>query len=58
MCDFCKEPGADKTWDEGGAHEFRISGNALYYYDERYGWEGLEINYCPMCGQHIDGTGR
>ncbi|MDL2253335.1 hypothetical protein LJC49_04590 [Ruminococcaceae bacterium OttesenSCG-928-I18] len=55
MCDFCRESNADKTWDAGGSHEFRISEGGLYYYDEKYGWEGIAVNFCPMCGQSLRG---
>lgn len=39
--------------DAGGAHEFRISGDAIYYCDSEYGWEGEKISYCPWCGKPL-----
>ena len=53
MCEFCKDNEFDQTWDEGGAHDFRISQNCLFYYDEQFGWEGMQINFCPVCGRFV-----
>ncbi len=53
-CDFCKE--IDQSWDDGDAHEFRMNGNGLFYHDYLLGWEGIRVNYCPMCGRRLDGT--
>ncbi len=53
-CDFCKE--TVKSWESGGAHDFRMNGNGLFYYDFQFGWEGITVNYCPMCGRRLDGT--
>lgn len=50
-CDFCKE--TDQSWDDGDAHEFRMNGNGLFYYDSQFGWEGIAVNYCPMCGRRF-----
>lgn len=40
---------------EGSPHEFYILGNALYYYDPLFGWEGTVIEYCPWCGRPLKG---
>ena len=50
-CEFCNAEYAE--WSEGVSHDFRIKGNALYYYDNLYGWEGITIHHCPMCGRRL-----
>lgn len=52
-CDFCKNKDDDTLWEAGGAHEFRLYQNGLYYYDENTGWEGIEIEFCPKCGRKL-----
>ncbi len=50
-CAFCH---AEHTeWGEGGAHDFRIDGNILYYFDAQYGWEGTKVCFCPKCGRQL-----
>ena len=39
---------------EGGAHDFRILGNAIFYYDATFGWEGTTIERCPWCGRPLE----
>lgn len=51
FCQHCNDNG--KITGEGGAHDFRIIGNAIYYYDPNFGWEGAKINYCPWCGRKL-----
>lgn len=54
-CEFCNAVHTD--WTEGGAHDFRLSGDTLCYFDHVFGWEGVKIRYCPMCGRKLkDGT--
>ena len=43
----------DEAFDAGGAHEFRVLGDSLYYCDSNYGWEGEKIGYCPWCGKPL-----
>lgn len=52
-CDFCSTQYTPSDWDEGGAHDFRIRDNGLYYYDSQCDWEGIEVKYCPMCEQEL-----
>lgn len=51
-CGKCSMP-ENMALDAGGAHEFRISGDAIYYCDSEYGWEGEKISYCPWCGKPL-----
>lgn len=53
-CDFCSTQYTPSDWNEGGAHDFRIRDDALYYYDSQCGWEGIEVKYCPMCGRGLE----
>ena len=50
-CEFCNAEYAE--WSECVSHDFRIKGNALYYYDDTYGWDGIVIYHCPMCGRKL-----
>ena len=43
----------DEAFDAGGAHEFRVLDDFLYYCDSNYGWEGEKIGYCPWCGKPL-----
>ncbi len=43
----------DEAFDAGGAHEFRVLDDSLYYCDSNYGWEGEKIGYCPWCGKPL-----
>lgn len=52
-CEHCNNKVV--PFGEGGAHDFRILGNAIYYYDEVFGWEGVEIELCPWCGRPLKG---
>ena len=54
-CDFCGTEYDRESWRDGHPHEIRISDNALYSYDSSLGWNGVRINYCPMCGAEIEG---
>lgn len=49
-CEFCRAIYTKGDWAESGAHDFRLHEGVLYYYDERFGWEGIKVKYCPMCG--------
>ena len=50
-CEYCNTKHED--WSTGGAHDFRIHEGAIYYYDRMFGWEGMTINLCPMCGRSL-----
>ena len=50
-CQHCNDN--DVITGEGGAHDFRIIGNTIYYYDSNFGWEGEKINCCPWCGRKL-----
>lgn len=52
-CELCSATWSKKDWCEGGAHDFRIDGNELLYYDEKFGWEGITIKFCPNCGRPL-----
>lgn len=50
-CESCCTEHTD--WGEGGAHDFRIHGDTLSYFDHAFGWEGVNIRFCPMCGRML-----
>lgn len=52
-CDECDAKYTPNDWNEGGAHDFRVSDKTIYYYDSQFGWEGVEIKYCPFCGRKL-----
>lgn len=52
-CEYCNNKELPL---EGGAHDFRILGNAIFYYDATFGWEGTTIERCPWCGRPLKGT--
>ena len=52
-CEFCNNRDADTLWEPGEDHEFRLYQNGLYYFDHAFGWEGTEVNFCPMCGRKL-----
>lgn len=51
-CPFCGED--DDLSLPAGTHDYRLVGNTLYHFDSQYGWEGLEINFCPLCGKALN----
>lgn len=51
-CKFCNTVYED--WSYGGAHDFCLDGNRLFYFDHTFGWEGIGIKFCPMCGRELD----
>lgn len=50
-CDMCMDKSND--WGEGSAHDFRVDGDGLFYFDSHFGWEGIKINFCPQCGRPL-----
>lgn len=48
-CNFCRA----QTLENPGSHDFRVMGNSLYFHDSQFGWEGMEIQYCPKCGRGL-----
>lgn len=54
-CDRCLGE-EDTALDAGGAHDFRVVGDAIYYCDSDYGWEGTKIKFCPWCGRPLTGN--
>lgn len=52
-CDFCA--GENKDWNNTTAHDFRLNGDGLFYNDYQFGWEGIKVNFCPMCGRRLEG---
>jgi len=50
-CPFCG--GEDDLSMPAGAHDFRLIGSTLYYFDSELGWEGMEANFCPLCGRAL-----
>ena len=53
-CGFCRTEHTD--WGEGGAHDFRIHGDTLSYFDHVFGWEGVKVRFCPICGRPLPET--
>lgn len=51
-CDFCA--GENKDWNNTTAHDFRLNGDGLFYNDYQFGWEGIKVNFCPMCGRPLE----
>lgn len=52
-CEMCRTEWSTASCSEGGAHDFRVDGDSLFYFDECYGWEGIKIKYCPFCGRPL-----
>lgn len=52
-CEMCNRTYRPPEWNGGGSHDFRVSQNALFYHDSKYGWEGIEVKFCPMCGKPL-----
>lgn len=51
-CDECA-PKENPFLCSNYPHNFVVVKNGLYYHDTEYGWEGIEINYCPWCGRKL-----
>lgn len=51
-CKFCNTVYDD--WSYDGVHVLRLNGNILFYFDHTFGWEGIGIKFCPMCGRELD----
>ena len=51
-CDFCREEALPDV-DFAMSHEFAVVGDSLYYADPEFGWEGIKVNFCPMCGRKL-----
>lgn len=43
----------DEAFDLYGACNFSVFGDAIYYWDSEYGWEGENILFCPWCGRPL-----
>lgn len=52
-CEMCSRTYRPPEWNGGGSHDFRVSQNELFYHDAKYGWEGIEVKFCPMCGRPL-----
>ena len=52
-CEFCRTVYVKGDWADGGAHDFRLDKGVLYYHDAQFGWEGIRVNNCPMCGRRL-----
>lgn len=52
-CEMCNRKYSPPEWNGGGSHNFRVDRNALFYHDSKYGWEGIEIKFCPMCARPL-----
>ena len=51
---MCQTEYTKDDWaEDGGAHDFRINGDSLYYYDDTFGREGIKVHFCPMCGRPL-----
>lgn len=53
-CPTCQAKHED--WSCGGAHDVRVHGDTLLYFDHVFGWEGVKIAFCPMCGRDLGGA--
>lgn len=51
-CNFCND--ITFSLDKEEAHDFRLYGDTLCYFDSNYGWEGIKVKYCPMCGAKLE----
>lgn len=56
-CEFCTTRYANSDWSDHNSesHDSRVSEDELYYHDFELGWEGIKINFCPMCGRRLGG---
>ena len=52
-CDMCATQWTKADWAHGGAHDFRIDGDILYYFDAQFGWDGIQIKCGPVCGRPL-----
>lgn len=52
-CEMCSTKWSEEDWGEGGAHDFRVDGDTLYFFDTQFGWEGVKSKYCPFCGRPL-----
>lgn len=52
-CEMCSTECDEEGLGEGGAHDFRINDDALYFFDTQFGWEGITIKYCRFCGRPL-----
>lgn len=52
-CSMCTAEHNPEDWGKGGAHDFRIKEDGLYYFDAQFGWEGMDIKFCPNCGRPL-----
>lgn len=52
-CAFCSTVYTKGDWAEVVPHDFRLDGCTLYYNDAHFGWEGITVNNCPMCGRNL-----
>lgn len=52
-CEMCCTQWAKADWADGGAHDFRINDDSLYCFDAQFGWEGIKIKFCPICGRPL-----
>lgn len=57
-CKFCCTEYSVDEWRTGKPHEFRVEYSGLFDYTTQYGWEGIQINYCPMCGRALKGKAK
>ena len=50
----CKHCASDSQLPlQGSPHEFVLHNGALFYYDSDFGWEGINVNFCPFCGRML-----
>lgn len=47
-CEFCTT--AYDDWSDG----FHVKGSMLFYFDHVFGWGGIGVKFCPMCGRELD----
>ncbi len=50
-CPFCAED--NNLEKKCGIGDFRIVGKKLYCYNYEYGWKGIDVNFCPICGRPL-----
>jgi hypothetical protein len=51
-CDYCN--GDISIGADGGAHDFCVHEDSIFFYDSQFGWEGETISFCPWCGRNLE----
>ena len=54
LCTMCHSPVTDIGDD---THSHIVEDGVLWHWDMVCGYEGEEVNYCPMCGRKVRDEG-